>query len=82
MKTNQFKIDFSELLAHEKEAFDTPEGWRDKNIIDSPLIVSFPMLWDSLRNTYQNELTQLAFTEIPKGKVVFNSFEGVINKLK
>ena len=82
MKTNQFKIDFSELLAHDKEAFDTPEGWRDKNIIDSPLIVSFPMLWDSLRNTYQNELTQLAFTEIPKGKVVFNSFEGVINKLK
>jgi predicted nucleotidyltransferase component of viral defense system len=82
IQTLQFKVDFSELLAHDKKAFDTPEGWRMQDIMKSPLIVNFPVLWDSLRTAYQNELTQLAFTEIPEDKEVFNSFEKLINNLK
>ncbi|MEA4839470.1 MAG: nucleotidyl transferase AbiEii/AbiGii toxin family protein [Bacteroidales bacterium] len=81
MQTAQFKIDFSELLVHDKVAFDTPDGWRMKDIMESPLIVNFPVLWDGLRTSYQNELTQLAFIEIPEEKEVFNSFEKLINNL-
>ena len=77
----KFKTDFSELLAHDKEAFDTPEGWRMKGIMESPLIVSLMALWEDLRGTYQNELTQLAFTEIPNEKEIAESFEKIISKI-
>lgn len=81
IRTDQFKTDFSELLEHDKAAFDTPDGWRMKNIMESPLIVSLPALWESLRATYQNELAQLTFTEIPNEKEIFASFEKLINNL-
>jgi predicted nucleotidyltransferase component of viral defense system len=81
MQMPQFKIDFAELLVHDKEAFDTPEGWRMKNVEDSPLVSNFSNLWNSLRSTYQHELAQLAFVEIPDEKEVFQSFEKLINCL-
>lgn len=81
IRTDQFKIDFSNLLAHDKVAFDTPDGWRMKDIMESPLIVSLPALWEGLRATYQNELTQLAFTEIPDEKNIANSFENIVNRI-
>lgn len=81
IRAAQFKNDFSELLAHDKVAFETPDGWRIKDIMESPLIVNLPVLWEGLRTTYQKELTQLAFTEIPNEKEVFNSFERLINNL-
>jgi predicted nucleotidyltransferase component of viral defense system len=81
IRTSQFKIDFSELLAHDKVAFDTPDGWRMKDIADSPLVVNLPVLWDSLRTVYQNELIQLAFTEIPNEKEVVDSFKNIINRI-
>jgi hypothetical protein len=34
-----------------------------------------------LRATYQNELTQLAFTEIPNEKEIAESFEKIINRI-
>ncbi len=81
LQSPQFKADFEELLAHDKEAFDTPEDWRIKDLTESPLIVSLPALWEGLRTSYQNELTQLAFTEIPNEKEIFTSFEKLINNL-
>ena len=80
--STRFKSDFSELLAHDKEAFDTPEGWQTKNISESPLVDNFPALWVVLKTTYRNELSQLAFVEIPDEKEVFNSFEKLIESLQ
>lgn len=68
-------------MAYDKEAFDTPDGWRMKDLTESPLIVSLLALWEGLRATYQNELAQLAFTEIPNEKEIFASFEELINSL-
>ncbi|MDR2407066.1 MAG: nucleotidyl transferase AbiEii/AbiGii toxin family protein [Bacteroidales bacterium] len=82
VQSSNFKSDFLELLAHDKEAFDTPEGWRVKDISESPLIGDFSALWIGLRTTYQNELSQLAFVEIPDEKEVFNSFKKLIKILK
>ncbi|MDD2269142.1 MAG: nucleotidyl transferase AbiEii/AbiGii toxin family protein [Eubacteriales bacterium] len=78
VQSSNFKSDFQELLEHDKEAFDTPEGWRIKEISDSPLVDDFLALWTGLRTTYQNELSQLAFVEIPDEKDVFRSFERLI----
>jgi hypothetical protein len=78
VQSSNFKSDFQELLEHDKEAFDTPEGWRIKEISDSPLVDDFLALWTGLRTTYQNELSQLAFVEIPDEKDVFRSFEKLI----
>ncbi|MPN15756.1 hypothetical protein SDC9_163092 [bioreactor metagenome] len=79
IRTDQFKTDFWKLLEHDKAAFDTPDGWRMKDILESPLIVSLPVLWESLRTTYQNELAQLAFMPIPEEKEVAQSFEKIIS---
>jgi hypothetical protein len=78
IQSTQFKTDFSELLAHDKEAFDTPEGWRTKEIAESPLVTNFPTLWESLRTVYQNELTQLVFSGMPKEEEVAQSFQKLI----
>ncbi|MDL2299189.1 nucleotidyl transferase AbiEii/AbiGii toxin family protein [Bacteroides sp. OttesenSCG-928-E20] len=81
IQTDLFKTDFSELLEHDKAAFDAPDGWRLKNLVESSLIVSLPDLWEALRATYQNELAQLAFTEIPNEKEIAESFEKIINRI-
>lgn len=81
MQSPHFKIDFSELLAHDKEAFDEPKGWQSKSLSESPLITDFPVLWESLRTVYQNELAQLAFVAIPEEKEIFQSFERISRSL-
>ena len=64
-----------------KEAFDTPVGWRTKEIAESPLVFSLSALWENLRTVYQNELTQLAFVAIPEEKDVSQSFDKIISCL-
>jgi predicted nucleotidyltransferase component of viral defense system len=81
IQSAKFKTDFLELLVHDKEAFDTPEGWRTKDIAESPLITSFPVLWENLRTVYRNELTQLAFVAIPEEKEIAQSFERIISSV-
>ncbi|MEG2336471.1 MAG: nucleotidyl transferase AbiEii/AbiGii toxin family protein [Bacteroidales bacterium] len=76
-----FKTDFAELLIHDKEAFDTPDGWRNKDIRESPLINSFSTQWESLRSIYQNELSKLAFVPIPEEKLIERNFMKLMNAL-
>jgi len=68
------------LLTHDKQEFDEPQGWQMKSVKDSPLITDFPNLWTNLRSTYQNELTPLAFSEIPNEKLIEESFMETIKK--
>lgn len=81
IQSASFKADFAELLIRDKETFDTPENWWDKNMEDSPLVAGFPSLWKSLRTTYQNELSTLAFSPIPNEKEVAESFTLTIKQL-
>jgi hypothetical protein len=48
---------------------------------DSPLVKDFLALWTSLRLTCQNELTPLAFSEIPDERLVAKNFVEVMKKL-
>jgi hypothetical protein len=82
IQTENFKRDFSELLAHDKQAFHTPAGWQEKDITQSPLITDFPSLWNFLRDIYLSELPKLAFVTIPNEKKVLEMFNTIIKRLK
>ena len=81
IQTPNFKQDFVELLAHDKEAFDTPANWNKKEISQSPLVTNFPVLWNFLKDIYLSELPQLAFISIPHEKEVADTFIHIIEKL-
>jgi hypothetical protein len=74
IQSADFPKDLSELFAHDQREFDEPHGWQSKTIAESPLISDFPVLWNALRSTYQNELTNLAFSKIPGEQSVADSF--------
>jgi hypothetical protein len=81
IQSADFKKDLSELLIHDQQEFDVPKGWQTKTVDNSPLIKDFSTLWMGLRATYQNELTPLAFSEIPDEKSVENIFVWIIKQL-
>ena len=81
IQTPNFQQDFAELLAHDKRAFDTPLGWKEKEIAQSPLVTDFPFLWKTLKDNYLSELPQLAFVSIPDEKEIADSFIYIIKKL-
>jgi hypothetical protein len=80
LQSSEFKKDLSELLIHDQQEFDEPQAWQTKMVEDSPLIINFQNLWTNLRSTYQNELTPLAYSEIPNEKLIEASFMTTIKK--
>ena len=81
LQSAEFQKDLSDLLIHDQQEFDEPQGWQTKAIKDSPLITDFSALWTNLRSTYQNELTPLAFSEIPNEKTIEKSFMTTIKQI-
>ena len=79
--SEDFIKDITEIIKHDRTAFDEPPGWGQKSISDSPLIKDFDTLWKSIKVTYTRELANLAFSEIPDEKDVATSFKHIINKL-
>ncbi|KAA6301676.1 MAG: hypothetical protein EZS26_002141 [Candidatus Ordinivivax streblomastigis] len=79
IQSPNFLNDLSDLLAHDQLAFDEPIGWQTKTIAESPLVTTFPTLWEGLRSTYQMELSQLAFGTIPDEKLVADSFMKIMS---
>jgi hypothetical protein len=53
------------LLAHDKQTFDAPAGWQEKEITQSPLVTNFLRLWNFLRDIYLSELPKLAVVAVP-----------------
>ncbi len=79
--SSEFKKDLSELLIHDQQEFDIPEGWQTKTIKESPLFKEFSTLWTILSVVYQNELTPLAFSDIPDKKLIAESFMKILKQL-
>ena len=80
LQSAEFQKDLSELLVHDQQEFDEPKDWQAKTIKDSPLVTDFQNLWMNIRSIYQNELTPLAFSEIPNEKLIGESFMKIIEK--
>ncbi len=81
IQSPNFKADFQELLAHDRATFDMPEGWRIRDVEESLLMTDFPALWENLRITYRNELTQLSFVAIPDETDVANAISSLFHSL-
>jgi len=81
LQSSKFKKDLSELLIHDQQEFDIPKGWQTKTIKESPLFKEFSTLWTILSVVYQNELTPLAFSEIPDEKLIAESFMKILKQL-
>jgi predicted nucleotidyltransferase component of viral defense system len=81
IQTENFKTDFAELWLHDKQEFDTPAGWNEKEITQSPLITDFPPLWNFLKEVYLVELPQLVFVAIPDEKAIAEMFSKIIQQL-
>ncbi len=79
LKSDAFKSDFSNLFAQDKQRFDKPEGWQNKDIMDSPIINDLHNVWSALSNVYSRELPDLAYKEIPNFKSIENSMEQLIS---
>lgn len=77
-----FKKDFNELYAHDQKMFAEPANWVGKTADQSPLITDFPSLWTKLKDTYNSELSQLAFSKIPDEIKVANVAAEIIHSIK
>lgn len=65
LKSNTFKSDFANLFTQDQQRFDKPEGWQNKDIMDSPIIMDLHSVWSTLCKVYSRELPNLAYKEIP-----------------
>ncbi|MDR3132755.1 MAG: nucleotidyl transferase AbiEii/AbiGii toxin family protein [Prevotellaceae bacterium] len=81
IQTAYFKADFAELFTHDKQQFDTPVDWQKHDISQSPLVTDFPVLWNSLRDTYLSELPKLAFMPVPAENKVAKIFTQMVEQL-
>lgn len=82
LSSPDFKKDFNELYAHDQEMFAEPANWVGKTTNQSPLMTDFAVLWAKLKDTYNTELSQLAFSEIPVEKYISDKFAVIINQIK
>lgn len=81
IQSPDFKTNFAELYAHDQKTFDEPDDWKGKTFEQSPLVNDFPAMWEKLKETYRNELSQLAFTKIPEEKEVAKVFIEIIKQV-
>jgi len=54
--------------------FTEPANWVGKAANQSPLAIDFPTLWTKLKDTYNTELSQLAYSSIPEEHKIANKF--------
>jgi len=77
-----FPAQFSRLWDHDQEVFDEPLSWKNKSVLESPLYLQFPALWEAVKPTYKRELSALAYTEIPSENKIAESFIYIMKKLQ
>lgn len=82
IQTKEFTKQFKAILNNDREIFDIPEGWNQKSINESPLISGFDSIWNQIKDTYNKELSALAFTEIPSEKDVAEKFKTLIKMIR
>jgi hypothetical protein len=76
-----FKKDFNELYVHDQQMFKEPANWVGKTANQSPLMTDFTTLWAKLKDTYNTELSLLAFSEIPNEKLISESTKNILQKI-
>ncbi|HNX21850.1 MAG TPA: nucleotidyl transferase AbiEii/AbiGii toxin family protein [Bacteroidales bacterium] len=81
VESKSFKESFSNILNHDKKMFEEPRGWQEKQLDESQIVSSFPLIWEKIKGIYQNELSALAYRPIPDEILVAQSFMYLIKKI-
>lgn len=81
LKSNTFKSDFANLFTQDQQRFDKPEGWQNKDIMDSPIIMDLHSVWSTLCKVYSRELPNLAYKEIPTIESIEDSMRLLLSYL-
>ena len=79
IRSAEFKKRFNEILKHDRQLFDEPNGWQKKPLADSPLVSDFEAMWKQLKNKYKSELSALAFAPIPDESKIEEAFKKLIS---
>ena len=80
--SEEFKNQFNDVISHDRQQFNEPEGWNEKTLLESPIINDFDEIWNSLKSAYISELSMLAYSDIPNEKEIEKSFNEIIDILK
>lgn len=78
INSEEFRSKLVDLLAHDREIFDEPIGWKEKSLKDSPLVNDFDNIWTQLKTTYTTELSALAYSQIPDETDIAKSFKEIL----
>ncbi len=81
VRSAEFQKRFEEILQHDRELFDIPNGWKDKHIHDSLLFTDFDNLWEQLKDVYTRELSVLAFMPIPDERQIAEQFKDLMKNI-
>ena len=65
LTSSAFLEEFNVLLKNDQTRFKEPKGWSYKTISDSPLLQDLDNVWFAIKQTYNNEMPELAYKEIP-----------------
>lgn len=79
--SKEFSEKFSTLWAHDQSVYNEPSAWKGKYVFEAPLYLKFPEIWESLRNTYNSELSALAYTSIPSEYKIAQALSYIISML-
>ncbi len=81
-ESNTIKIRFNKLWEHDLALFDEPDGWKEKLVIDSPLLTDFDGVWNQLKSRYKLELTALAYNSIPPAELIATNFKTLLSRIR
>ncbi len=82
ISTPMFAKEFQDLFIHDRETFDKPEGWTERNLRLSPLLTALDTVWEKLEATYLRELSALAYNDIPTPAQIFNALQNILSIIK
>lgn len=65
----------------DQSRFAEPAGWQSRTLAESPLVMDFDSVWESLRPVYERELSDLAYRPLPESEEVVASFKTIVRLL-
>ncbi len=78
LSSSAFFDDFCNLFVHDRQQFSKPDGWQERNLYESPLLVTLEDVWGKLEPTYLKELPELAYNKIPDSVQILESIHAIL----
>lgn len=82
LKSEEFRSDFRDLLIHDRQQFEKPEGWQARSLEESPLITAWDDVWKKIEQVYLKELPGLAYHEIPTSGQITDNMRNILEYIR